>query len=61
ATDAGLEAEVIDALVEDYKAAQLFALKSGLLACVLLALLAFPATRQLPADRPTRPASQEAP
>jgi len=51
ATDAGLAAEVVDALVEDYETAQLFALKSGLLACALLALLAFPATRQLPTDR----------
>ncbi len=59
ATDAGLDVEVVDALVEDYEAAQLFALKSGLLACVLLALLAFPATRQLPAERPSRAASQE--
>ena len=61
ATEAGLEADVVDALVEDYEAAQLFALKTGLLACVLLALLAIPATRQLPAGRPTRPAPNEVP
>ncbi len=59
AIDAGLEPEIVDALVEDYEAAQLFALKTGLLACVLLALLAFPATRQLPTDRPATPTSPE--
>jgi MFS family permease len=52
ATEAGLEAAVVDALVDDYAAAQLFALKTGLLACVLLALFAVPATRRLPNDRP---------
>ena len=61
AVAADLEPEVVDALVEDYVAAQLFALKSGLLACALLALLAVPATRHLPADRPVRPASEEHP
>ena len=59
AADAGLGAEVVDALVADYEAAQLFALKTGLLACVLLGLLAFPATRQLPTERPTAPRPQE--
>lgn len=52
ARDADLAPAVVDALVDDYTAAQLFALKSGLLACMLLALLAIPATRRLPADRP---------
>ena len=59
AIGAGLEPEVIDALVEDYQAAQLFALKTGLLACVLLALLAFPATRQLPTARPAAAGPRE--
>jgi EmrB/QacA subfamily drug resistance transporter len=52
--DAGLEPDVVEALVANYEAAQLFALKTGLLACVLLAAAAFPATRQLPSERPTR-------
>ena len=60
AAEAGLEAEVVDALVADYEAAQLFALKTGLLACVLLGLLAFPATRQLPTERPRAPGAQQA-
>ena len=47
----GLDAAVVDALVADYEQAQLFALKSGLFACMLLALLALPATRQLPSER----------
>ncbi|MFO7776723.1 MAG: MFS transporter [Nitriliruptoraceae bacterium] len=60
-TEAGLEPAVVDALVDDYAAAQLFALKSGLLACVLLALLAVPATRRLPAATPTTAARREVP
>jgi len=52
ATEAGLEPAEVDALVDNYAAAQLFALKSGLLACMLLALLTVPATRRLPTDRP---------
>lgn len=61
ATEAGLEPAVVDALVDDYTAAQLFALKAGLLACMLLALLAVPATRQLPADRPVPTRRQQVP
>ncbi len=57
---AGLDAQVVDALVADYEAAQLFALKTGLLACALLALAAFPASRQLPTlrRRPTADAAR---
>lgn len=48
---ADLDPAVVDALADDYEQAQLFALKRGLLACVVLALVAFPATRQLPTTR----------
>ncbi len=58
--EAGLDPDVVDALVADYEAAQLFALKTGLLACALLALVAFPATRQLPSDRPSKTAPSPA-
>ncbi|MFP4233984.1 MAG: MFS transporter [Nitriliruptoraceae bacterium] len=57
--DAGLEPAVVEALIGDYETAQLFALKTGLLACALLALLAVPATRQLPTDRPAARTHQE--
>ena len=50
---AGLEDDVVDALVRDYEQAQLFALKGGLLMCVLLAMVALLATRGLPQRTPT--------
>jgi MFS family permease len=52
ATDAGMDAAVADALVDDYEDAQLFALKSGLVAAMALALLALAVTRHLPSERP---------
>jgi MFS family permease len=52
ATDAGMDAAVADALVADYQDAQLFALKSGLLAATALAFVALAVTRHLPSERP---------
>jgi len=49
ATDAGIDEQSADALVEDYEAAQLRALKVGLLATGLLALASLMSTRNLPA------------
>jgi MFS family permease len=54
ATDAGVAPDTVDALVQDYEQAQLFALKAGLLAAALLALVALTATRGLPSDPPER-------
>lgn len=54
ATDAGLDEAQTTALVEDYEAAQIQALKSGLLAAALLALLSLVSTRNLPHDPPRR-------
>jgi EmrB/QacA subfamily drug resistance transporter len=47
----GVPPAVADALVEGYEDAQLFALKSGLLASVFIAIGALLATRGLPTDR----------
>jgi MFS family permease len=52
ATDAGMDAAVADVLVADYQEAQLFALKSGLLAATALAVAALAVTRHLPSERP---------
>jgi MFS family permease len=48
ATDAGVDEDVVEALVRDYEQAQLFALKAGLLVCVALSMVALLATRGLP-------------
>jgi MFS family permease len=52
ATDAGMDPAVADVLVADYQDAQLFALKSGLLAATALAVAALAVTRHLPSERP---------
>jgi hypothetical protein len=51
ATAAGLDSDTTAALVEDYEAAQLRALKVGLLASALLVLLSLPFTRNLPSGK----------
>ena len=48
ATEAGLDETSTAALVDDYEAAQLTALKAGLLGAALLALISLPFTRDLP-------------
>ncbi|MFL6135896.1 MAG: MFS transporter [Nocardioidaceae bacterium] len=48
AEEAGLDAPTTGALVDDYESAQLQALKTGLLAAALLALLSLAFTRDLP-------------
>jgi len=48
AQDAGLDEATTAAIVDDYESAQLRALKVGLLAAALLALLSLPFTRELP-------------
>ena len=48
ATEAGLDEATTTAIVDDYEAAQLGALKAGLLGAALLALLSIPFTRDLP-------------
>ncbi len=53
AKEAGLDDASTAALVDDYESAQLRALKGGLLAAALLALLSLAFTRELPHDRPT--------
>ena len=52
ATKAGLDHPSTIALVEDYEAAQLRSLKTGLLAAGLLALISLGFTRELPHIRP---------
>lgn len=52
ARDAGLDDETTAALIESYAAAQLMALKAGLLAALGLAAGALTFTRHLPATRP---------
>jgi hypothetical protein len=52
ATAAGLPAEEVAALLEDYGASQLQALKLGLLVAALLAAAGWLATRDLPARSP---------
>ncbi|OWY61122.1 hypothetical protein B7486_65480, partial [cyanobacterium TDX16] len=50
--DAGLDDAQTKALVEDYEDAQLFALKTGLLAAALAAVAAFAGTGNLPSQKP---------
>ncbi len=57
---AGLDADTTAALVEDYRLAQLQALKAGLLVAGLLALFALAFTRDLPSDQLGRPDLAEA-
>ena len=52
AEDAGLDEPTTEALVDDYESAQLQALKVGLLAAALLALLSLAFTRDLPHGPP---------
>ena len=52
AKESGLDGATTAALVDDYESAQLRALKAGLLAAVLLALISLGSTRELPHDRP---------
>jgi hypothetical protein len=49
---AGIDDATTDAIVEDYAQAQIQALKTGLLAASLLALLSLPFTRDLPSTSP---------
>jgi Major Facilitator Superfamily len=51
ATEAGVEAAAVDAIVEGYEDAQLDALKTALLFAALIVLASFPATRRLPTRR----------
>jgi EmrB/QacA subfamily drug resistance transporter len=60
AQDAGLDDATVASIVDDYEAAQLLALKAGLLAAASLALLSLPFTRDLPHEAPERePATGE--
>jgi Na+/melibiose symporter-like transporter len=52
AQKAGLDQSTTTAIVDDYEAAQLQALKAGLLAAALLALLSLATTRGLPSESP---------
>jgi hypothetical protein len=52
ATKAGLDQSTTAAIVDDYEQAQLQALKAGLLAAALLALLSLATTRHLPSEKP---------
>ena len=54
AQEAGLDEATTQALVEDYEPAELSALKAGLLAAGLLALISLAFTRELPHSRPPR-------
>jgi Na+/melibiose symporter-like transporter len=54
AQDAGLSRSTTEAIVDDYKEAQLFALKAGLLAAALLALASLAFTADLPHKLPKR-------
>jgi Na+/melibiose symporter-like transporter len=54
AREAGLDEATSDAIVADYEAAQLQALKAGLLATVFLAIAALATTRRLPHEQPER-------
>jgi MFS family permease len=59
AAEAGVDEDVVDALVVDYEQAQLFALKAGLLVCAVLALIALLATRGLPSRLEPSPAAAD--
>jgi EmrB/QacA subfamily drug resistance transporter len=52
--EAGTPPEVIDAVVDGYGEAQLFALKGGLLASLAIAAAALAFTRELPSQRPVQ-------
>ena len=54
AADAGLDDATSAAIVDDYEQAQIQALKAGLLAAALLALISLAFTRDLPSESPTR-------
>jgi len=58
ATKAGLDQSTTTAIVDDYEQAQLQALKAGLLAAALLALLSLASTRELPSQKPVVAASR---
>ena len=60
AEQAGLDEARTAAVVEDYSTAQLRALKVGLLAAALLALLSLMSTRQLPHEPPVRRRARQA-
>ena len=51
ATEAGVAAETVDTLVENYEDAQLTALKTALLFAAFIVLASFLATRKLPTER----------
>jgi EmrB/QacA subfamily drug resistance transporter len=51
ATEAGVEADTVDAIVESYEDAQLDALKTALLFAALIVMVSFWATRRLPTRR----------
>jgi hypothetical protein len=59
ATERGLDAPTVDALVEDYEDAQLVALKAGLLVTGLIVLVAFLFTAKLPSKVPDPDAEDE--
>ena len=62
AQEAGLDEATTAAVVDDYEAAQLGALKAGLLGAALLALISIPFTKDLPSEVQTpAPASEPAP
>lgn len=54
ASEAGLDEATTAAIVADYEAAQLRALKAGLLATMFLAIAALATTRRLPHEQPER-------
>lgn len=57
----GLDEATVTAIVDDYEAAQLKALKTGLLAAALLALLSLPFTRNLPHETVDPPVGESEP
>jgi len=61
ATDSGLDAATVDAFVTSYEDAQLFALKSGLLAAAAIALAALLFTKYLPNKVPDPEAEPASP
>ncbi len=54
-SEAGVDEASVDAIVQDYESAQLQALKAGLLAAGILALISLASTRELPHDPPREP------
>jgi hypothetical protein len=61
ATQAGFDAPTTEAIVDDYGEAQLQALKAGLLAAALLALVSLVSTRGLPHEPVGRPQLESEP